>query len=121
MDNLFAGIKNTAGMVAKKSGELFELSKTKLNIANIKADINSNFKTLGEMLYISHKTSEELDSQKIEEILSSIDSLYEKLSDCNEVAAGLTNKKLCPSCNKKNDLEATFCSSCGHNFEPVEE
>jgi len=121
MDNFFSGIRNTADKVAKKSGELFELSKTKINIANIKSEINSKFKILGEMLYISHKDSAEADAERIEQVIAEIDSLYEKLSDYDEIAAGLTSKKFCPSCDKKNDASATFCSSCGYNFTSDEE
>ena len=47
MERFFSGIKNKADKVAKKSGELVELSKAKLNILSTKSNIDTSFKSLG--------------------------------------------------------------------------
>ena len=116
MERIISEIKTTAGKVAKKSGELVELSKAKLNIANTKSSINANLKILGELLYFSHRDETEIDSDKLEETMEKIDELYEKLAEYDEIAAGLMNKKLCPECRKANESDATFCSKCGYKF-----
>lgn len=120
MDRLIQEIKSTADKVAKKSGELVELSKVKLNIGNTKSEINTNFRNLGEMIYSSQKDENDIEHEKINEIISKIDDLYEKLAEYENTAAGLTKKKLCPQCRKTNEVDALFCSSCGYNFDVSE-
>lgn len=120
MDRIISEIRNTADKVAKKSSELVELSKAKLNISNTKSSLNSNFRILGELIYLSHKEESDIDSSKIEETIEKIDSLYEKLAEFENIAAALSNKKLCPECRNQNDTNAVFCSSCGYNFKESE-
>jgi len=120
MDRIISEIRSTADKVAKKSGELVELSKAKLNIANTKSSLNSNFRILGELIYLSHKDEGNIESSKIEDIIEKIDVLYEKLAEYEDIAAGLSNKKLCPECRNPNETNAVFCSSCGHNFKEGE-
>ena len=120
MDRIISEIKNTASKVAKKSGELVELSKVKLNIGNTKSGINSNFRLLGEMIYFSQNEENEIEHEKITETIQKIDDLYEKLAELKIIEAGLANKKLCPHCNKQNDADSTFCSFCGCNFNDAE-
>ncbi len=121
MDRIISEIKNTADKVAKKSGELVELSKTKLNIANTKSDISTNFKLLGEMVYIAQRDNTEVNPERFEEIITKIDVLYERLAELNEIANGLMNKKLCPECNKTNEINAAFCSACGYQYNDADE
>lgn len=120
MDRIISEIKNTASKVAKKSGELVELSKVKLNIGNTKSGLNANFRLLGEMIYFSQKEENEIEHEKINETIQKIDELYEKLAELEFIEAGLANKKLCPECHKQNDTTATFCSSCGCKFDDAE-
>ena len=116
MEKIISEIKNTANKVAKKSSELVELSKVKISIINTKSAIDSNFKKLGELLYLSQKDNADDNTESFNEIISEIDSLYEKLSEYNDVSATLSNKKVCPECEKANDNDASFCSRCGYNF-----
>ena len=107
MERFISEIKNTADKVAKKSGELVELSKAKLNIANIKTDISSNYKILGELIYIAQRDKTEVNPERLDEIIS-------------KIANGLMNKKLCPECSKTTDSDASFCSVCGYHFSDTE-
>lgn len=116
MDRIISEIKNTADKVAKKSSELLELSKVKLGISNTKASIDNNFKILGELVYHSQKNDGEIDTDKLEETISTIDELYKKLGEYNNLEAELTNKKLCPKCQKLNENDAAFCSRCAFDF-----
>ena len=120
MENFIAELKNTANKVFKKSGELVELSKTKISIATIKSDISSNFKLLGEIVYLSQRDGSEINTDEVEEIMERINALYEKMADLNETATGLMNKKLCPECEEANETDAAFCSRCGFNFSDEE-
>ncbi len=120
MEKIFSEIKQTADKVAKKSGELVELSKIKLNILSTKSSIDDNFKTLGQLLYHSQKEDTDITPEKLEEVISAIDELYEKLADLEEKSAHISNKKVCPSCKKANKNEAVFCSHCGFDLSNEE-
>ena len=116
MDNFFSEIKNTAGKAVKKSSELVEMSKVKLNMVNTKSEISANFKVLGELVYLSQKDGAEPDTKKIEETIAKINELYERLDELTEVSSTLKNEKVCPNCTKSNPTDAQFCSGCGHKF-----
>lgn len=121
MENFLEELKSTAGKVFKKSGELVEISKTKLTIASIKSDISANFKLLGEIIYLSQHDDIETAPEEVEEIISRIDALYEKMTDLNKTVTNLMNKKICPECDEINDADAGFCSNCGFGFSADEE
>ncbi len=116
MDKFFADLKNAAGKVAKKSTELYELSRVKLSIASTKSEIDACFKTLGSIVYHSQRSETEPDADTIEATLSKIDELYEKLEELTELSSHLKNEKLCPVCTKSNAKDAQFCSDCGYRF-----
>lgn len=116
MDNFFSEIKNTADKVAKKSSELVEMSKVKLSMVNTKSEIGSNFKILGELVYLSQKDGAEPDTKKIEETIAKINELYDRLDELAEVTSSLKNEKICPNCTKHNPADAQFCYGCGHRF-----
>lgn len=120
MEKIISEIKQAADKVAKKSSELFELSKLKLNIANTKSSIDSNFKKLGELLYNSQKDDYDISSESLENMISKIDGLYEKLTQLEEASALISNKKICPNCKKANNNDATFCSQCGFDLSDEE-
>ena len=116
MEKIISEIKQAADKVAKKSSELLELSKVKLSIVNTKSSIDSNFKLLGELLYHSQKDNSEITPETLEEIISKLDDLYEKLAELDESSAHLSNKKICKNCKKANDIDAVFCSRCGFDL-----
>ena len=117
MDKFLSELKNTASKVVRKSSELVEISKIKLNIANVKSDISANYKLLGELVYLSQTDDAEPDTEKIQETIARIDELNEKLSALLEDSSALKNEKVCPECAKNNAKDALFCVKCGHKFE----
>ena len=109
-------IKSAANKVAKKSGELVELSKIKLNIVSTKSSIDEQFKILGELVYKSQNDDSANISEKIEDVIAKIDRLYEKLAELDEMSAQVSNKVVCPNCKKVNSADAEFCSRCGFDL-----
>lgn len=117
MDKFFSEIKNTADKVAKKSGELVEMSKVKLSIVSTKSEIGTNFKMLGELVYLAQRNGQEPDTKKIEETIEKINELYDKLDELSEVSSALKNEKICAYCGKSNPIEQPFCGGCGQKFK----
>lgn len=113
MEKILTEIKSAADKVAKKSSELVELSKIKLNILGTKSSIDEQFKKLGELVYSSQREDSLDVTEKLEDVFAKIDSLYEKLAELEETSAQVSNKKICPACKKVNVADAEFCSHCG--------
>lgn len=113
MEKVISEIKSAAGIVAKKSSELVELSKIKLTIMSTKSSIDEQYKKLGKLVYTSQKENADDISSKFEEIIAKIDRLHNKLSELEEAAAAVSNKVVCPACKKVNSADAEFCSHCG--------
>lgn len=113
MDKVISEIKSAADKVAKKSSELVELSKIKLNILSTKSSIDEQYKKLGKLVYTSQKETADDISAKFEEVIAKIDKLHEKLAELEEASAQVSNKVICPACKKVNSADAEFCSQCG--------
>ena len=121
MERILSELKNTADKVAKKSGELVEISKVKLSIASTKSEINAQFKALGETVYLAQKEDSDVGAEKIEEIIGILDGLYERLDNLAEINSALKNERICPSCGKSNPLNQPFCGGCGSKLYAEEE
>ena len=115
MDKFFSDIKKTFGGAVKKSGEVVELTKLKLAIADTKSEIKSKFRQLGEMFYKEQK-GESADLEQTEDIIMQIDELKEILEAQESKLASLKKQKICPNCNSSIDADAKFCSRCGERF-----
>ena len=121
MDKIISELKSTADKVAKKSGELVEISKIKLNMVTTKSEIGTNFKVLGELVYLAQRNANEENTEKIEETIKKIDELYEKLSELTELSSALKNEKICVFCGKSNPIDQPFCGGCGQKIARDEE
>ena len=119
MEKIISEIKNAADKVAKKSNEIYEFSKVKLNIANIKSEIINNYKLLGKTVYEVQKNELSDDADRIEEIIKNIDELNEKLTELLSVLSTYKNEKICPKCNKNTDKDTLFCPACGYRYKNV--
>lgn len=119
MDKFFSDIKKTFGGAVKKSGEVVELTKLKLAIADTKSELKAKFCELGEMFYKEQK-GESADLELSEDIIMQIDELKEVLDAQESKLASLKKQKICPNCSSSIDADAKFCSRCGEKFEDDE-
>ncbi|MBQ3225515.1 MAG: zinc ribbon domain-containing protein [Clostridia bacterium] len=120
MEEIFSNIKKSAASAVKKSGELLEITKTKMAISDTKSELKSNFAVLGKLVYEAQKNEKDF-SDEAEEIIWEIDELYEVLEAREARLAALTNQKVCPDCGKVCEKEAAFCSRCGKEYPLVDE
>ena len=114
MDKIFADIKNSVGSAVKKSGELVEITKVKLAIADTKNEIKSKLAALGEEVYFAQKN--DLSPESAAELIGELDELYAILEAQEAKLATLKKQKVCPNCDAPSDSEAVFCSRCGSKF-----
>lgn len=121
MEKFISELKNTADKVAKKSSELVELSKVKIAITTTKSEIGTQYKSLGELVYLSQKEDFDGDTGNIEEAIAKLDELHGRLEELTNTVSVLKNEKICPDCSKSSPSEAAFCAECGYNFSVNQE
>ncbi|MBE7035374.1 MAG: zinc ribbon domain-containing protein [Ruminococcaceae bacterium] len=119
MEKFFADLKGTMNEAVKKSGELVELTKTKLAVVETKGALRTKYELLGEVTYQAAK-GEETSAEVLEELIASIDELRETLKQQELRVASISKKKICSVCGKTSEEGAAFCPACGQPFDAEE-
>lgn len=114
-ENLVVNAKQAANAVGKKTGELVDTSKLKLQAVDLSGDIRKNYEALGRAVYEAHKLG--IDStEDIEDIIIIINEKYDELDEVNEQLSKMSNKTFCTRCGEPNPKTASFCSQCGEKL-----
>lgn len=111
-EDVIMNARTAAETVGKEAGRLVDLSRLRLDAAEIQRDISKKYESLGRIVYDACKSGSPADAGCGEYIVG-IDDLYRKLDEVNEKIRVLRRKTDCPKCGFSNDEKATFCSRCG--------
>ena len=100
--------------VGKKASELLSVAKLNIRIMDLKTEVNTSFRELGEMLYATH-TGNPTDSDDLLHKLEEIDALKEKIAALNEQIGkeAATACPTCPICGADAHPGDAFCRECG--------
>ena len=114
-ENIVSNAKQAANVVGKKTGELVDTSKLKLQAVDLNSDIKRNYEALGRAVYESRKQG--IDStEEIDDIIILINEKYDELDEVNEQLSKMSNKTFCTRCGEPNPKTAGFCSQCGEKL-----
>lgn len=116
LDSIIDKAKDVAGAAGKKTGELVEISKYKLQAAQIHGDIRSGYEKLGSAVYSMVKAEYD-NPELINSVVEDIDELLSKLEEVEEKIAQLRRVVKCPCCKASNPAESRYCSRCGCKLE----
>lgn len=111
-DKVADGVRSTAETIGKKTQDVVDISKLKLNAYEINSEIKKRFEALGRIVYDAKQGDYNCDIV-IEENIRGINVLFERLSEINNKIAKLKNKVCCNKCSAINESDAVFCSKCG--------
>ncbi|MEG0894202.1 MAG: hypothetical protein RSE93_00690 [Oscillospiraceae bacterium] len=111
-DNLFDRAKEVYDAASKKTCEVYETSKLKLEIVNLNNEIKKLYEKLGSCVYSMVKADYE--NQDV------LDSITEEIDDC-KIRINYLQKKLgemknfiiCENCGAKNSQDNFYCKNCG--------
>lgn len=106
-DDVVVNAKSAASVVSKKAGEIFDLSKLRISLASLRADLSKQYQALGEAFY-NGDPAEEIDAIKEE-----ITTIKQNIADIENVLANAKNTVTCPACGEKLNKNAKFCFTCG--------
>lgn len=96
----------------KKTGEIINVQKMRLDASSLSTRINKAYELLGRYYYNS-KVNDQTDEAAID---LTIDDIKEKQVQLAEMRAEIDKargKKLCEACGMANHASAIYCNNCG--------
>lgn len=118
LSKIAKSVGDSAVIVAKKSGEVVEITKLNASIQAENDKIKIIYEEIGEEIYAKYKLGE----TKIEDMVGKceeIDQISEELNSINQRILEIKDMKLCPACGDKIDYSVLFCPMCGEK-QPIQ-
>lgn len=107
------GLGGFAKEATRRSGDLFEVTKIKFELAKLEKEMENNLTGLGALYFQKYKGVEDVD-EEIERLLQSTDKLEEEISAMEKQIEKLQPKGVtCPDCNIDLPSGGKYCSFCG--------
>ncbi|MBR4949609.1 MAG: hypothetical protein IKZ25_02410 [Clostridia bacterium] len=114
-NNLFSKAKDLADLTGKKAGEIIDVSKIKISIAEINSEIKKNHEEIGKLYYDMEINGND-NLALMNTLIEDINQKKEKISNLNERYEELKNVIVCPNCKTKNESESIYCTKCGEKI-----
>lgn len=109
-------------VTADKTGKLAKEAKLRMKISDLKSQINTIYKEIGETVYQKHTREGEYDiAKEIEEKCTKIDVLSDEIESNLKQCLELKDKRQCPSCFAEIEKNVKFCPKCGAKQEEIQE
>ncbi len=116
IDNVVNGTLNAANAVTKTSKSIIEISRLRLNAAELNGEINKRYEALGRLVYDAQMDSSDV-SDMIKECVDNINDAYRRLDEVNEKIATTMKRRRCSSCSAVNSKDALYCNRCGKRMD----
>ncbi len=114
-------ITESAKTIGKKSSDLVETAKLKLEISRLEKEVENNLAALGKCVYLQHKGESGMEGE-IERLIKSTGELEGEIKNLEEQVARLNPKPpVCPACQTELPFGAKFCFNCGEKIVKEEE
>lgn len=105
-------MKSWANAAGKKTEEVVETSKLKLQIVSLNGDISKAYEELGKLVFHAAKNNETV-GEDMDAAMDKIDELLEKLAELEGRVGEMKKEKICGNCGASCAADAQFCSRCG--------
>lgn len=114
-EDVVVNAKSAVDVVGKKASQIVDVSKLRINAADLNNEISKRFESLGRVIYDAKKTEND-SSELVDECIAAIDDLYEQLDAVNEQISAIRSKTVCRICGEENPADAAFCNKCGNKL-----
>mgnify|MGYP000866026934 CR=1 FL=1 len=119
-NELKSKVTETAKSALKKSNEIVEITKLNFSIGEMQSQMDRLLKDIGKIIYDAYKEGDVF-SEQITMKCVEIDEKAEEIAELKSKLQQLKNIKICPNCQKENDVDASYCSRCGYQIETEKE
>lgn len=108
--------RDVCDAATKKTGELVEISKLKMECASLNGEIRRLYEKLGGCVYSMVKAN--YDNQDvIDGIIEEVDECKARLRELNGTIEHIKRITICPACGCKNPKESFYCARCGSRIK----
>lgn len=114
-EDVIVNAKTAVTVVGKKAGQFVDVSKLRINAADLNNEISKRYESLGRTIYEAKKADND-SADLVNECIVAIDDLYEQLGAVNEQLVAMRAKLICKSCGQENPQNADYCSKCGNKL-----
>lgn len=114
-EEVLSRAKSMAEAAGKKTGELVESTKIKLEIAELQREIAALYEGLGRLVYDGRQSGESVEDM-IESCIAHLEEQNAYLQDLQDHLLENRNAVRCTGCGAVNEDSARFCSQCGKNL-----
>ncbi|MDD3338031.1 MAG: hypothetical protein PHS82_04155 [Lachnospiraceae bacterium] len=105
-------ITKAAGEVVDKTGDFFESTKLKAQIAGEEKCIDKGYRNIGEVVFRQQAEGAQV-SEEVQVLIEEIRKHMEQIAAFREELAQLKGQRVCPSCAAIIDADAAYCPKCG--------
>ncbi len=109
-NNLKKRVTGLAKDVAKASSDAVDFAKYKLQLTDVRDEINTRYTEVGRMVV---EQGSDVDSAEMGRLVQEIEQLKQRMDEINEELAALKKTAICESCGKEIRADAQFCQFCG--------
>lgn len=114
-------VKQGVSAGAKKTEQVVNTSKLKMEAGSVNKEINNTYEQLGKAFF-EMRTADQPDEQILVTLCEEIDALFLREKAIRHEIALLEGAVVCLACAHANKKESTFCTNCGTKLpvpEPV--
>lgn len=115
INNLFHRAKEVANAAGKKTGSAVELSKLKLQIMQLRSQIQSTYERIGILVYEQQKTGTD-NGEIIAVCIKEVDEYLVRINEINAAISLIKDGVKCPACGTGNDVDQRYCKKCGSSM-----
>ena len=111
-EEVLSRAKVLAEAAGRKTGEVVENTKVKMEISQIQREVASLYEGLGRLVYDGKKSGESVDDM-VDACVAHLDEQNAYLEELRDRLLESKNAVRCAACGAVNDDSARFCNHCG--------
>lgn len=104
--------KEALEIACKKTGEVVNTQKQKLDVVSLENKCNKLYASLGKIYFDEIKDNQDL-PEDVMSLVNQIKELNSKIDELKTDINAAKKLKVCPNCNANIDESDIFCPNCG--------
>lgn len=107
--------KDVAEAAGKKTEELVEIGKMKMEISRLEKEITSIMEGLGRLMYNNRKENADITEQTVA-CMERADELNARVAELRDKVAACQHQLRCSQCGAMNTQDSEYCKKCGERL-----